>query len=171
MKCGHCHVPVLLLLSSGVTWSEYVGNPSLFLLMFCSYCKALFVGHWICDFVHTVYFAFWFVSCQPFLFSFILILRQEDTPPLPAGWSLSPPHHWYFFSSLAPLTLSLTLFFRFDLLLWFLSLSHSLMSLISSLAQLLPPLWLSILASVWVATIWMICWLWLLSECLCLSYF
>ena len=142
-------------------------NSSFFLLIFCSYCKALFVvGHWICDIVHTVYFVFWFVSRQPFLFSFILILRQEATPPLPAGRSSSPPHHWYFFPSLA--SLSLSLFFRFDLLLWFLSLSHS---LISSLSQLLPPLWLSILASVWVATVLMICGLWLLSEYLCLSYF
>ena len=84
-------------------------NSSFFLLIFCLYCKALFVvGHWICDIVHTVYFVFWFVSRQPFLFSYILILRQEATPPLPAGRSSSPPHHWYFFSSLASLTLSLS---------------------------------------------------------------
>ena len=56
----------------------------------------------------TVYFVFWFVSRQPFLFSFILILRQEAMPPLPAGRSSSPPHHWYFFPSLASLTLSLS---------------------------------------------------------------
>ena len=92
-----------------------------------------------------LYFGLFLASL--FFFSFILILRQEATPPLPAGRSSSPPHHWYFFPSLA--SLSLSLFFRFDLLLWFLSLSHS---LISSLAQLLPPLWLSILASVWVVT-------------------
>ena len=108
-KSGTIVICLSVLLSSGVTWSEYVGNSSLFLLIFCSYCKAFFVGHWICDFVHTVYFAFWFVSCQPFLFSFILILRQEATPPLPAGQSSSPPHHWYFFSSLASLTLSYSL--------------------------------------------------------------
>ena len=113
-----------------------------FLLIFCSYCKALFFGHWICDFVHTV-FIFIFIFKNSFglflanLFFFLLYCFQERRPP----------HHWYFFSSLLSLSLSLSL--RFGLLLWFLSLSHS---LISSLAQLLPPSWLFILASVWVVT-------------------
>ena len=94
----------------------------------------------------------------------MLFPREEATPPLPAGRSSSPCRRLITGISSLFFSLFLSLSFIFDLLLWFLSLSHS---LISSLAQLLPPLWLFILASVWVVTFLMICGLWSLSECLC----
>ena len=122
----------------------------------------MFVGHWICDFVHSFFIYNNSGLFLATLFFFLLLWLQERRPRhrrqqadrlrCVAASSLVFLLSSRLFHSLS---LSLSLSHRFDLLLWFLSLSFALFNLISSLAQLLSSL----------------CGLWLLSECLCAFLF
>ena len=58
-KSSSCHLFLSSIYTSAgldLGVSKLVTPHFFFLLIFCSYCKALFVDHWICDFVHTVFF-------------------------------------------------------------------------------------------------------------------